>query len=70
MLQVMIDNQGLMKVTHMINLASSARPVGGTYQGMSAYAESQRAGSSNAGIVRFICAPEDPVTGEPDDEPA
>lgn len=55
----MIDKQGLMKVTHMMNLAGVARPNDGTYQGMAAYAESQRTSGSNVGIVRFICAPED-----------
>ena len=59
-LQVMIDKQGLMKVTHMMNLAGSARPTGGTYQGMAAYAESQRSANANVGIVRYICAPEEP----------
>ena len=60
----MIDKQGLMKVTHMISLTGSTRPNGGTYQGMAAYAESQRASASTSGVVRFICAPEDVMADE------
>ena len=58
-LQVTIDSQGLIKVTHMMNLQGGPRALGGTYQGMAAFAESQRMSNANAGIVQFMSAAED-----------
>lgn len=65
-MKVMIDKQGLMKVTHMMSLPGGVRPGGGTYQNMAAYAESQRVNNANVGIVRFICAPEEILSEDPD----
>jgi len=62
-LQVTIDSQGLIKVTHMMNLQGGPRALGGTFQGLAAFAETQRASNTNAGVVRFISAP-DEVFGE------
>jgi hypothetical protein len=56
---VTVDSQGLIKVTHMMNLQGGPRPLGGTFQGVAAFAETQRASNTNAGVVRFISAPED-----------
>lgn len=58
-MQVTIDKQGLIKVTHMMNLQGAPRPTAGHYQGVAAFAESQQANISHAGVVRFISAPED-----------
>ena len=58
-LQVTIDSQGLMKVTHMMNLQGGPRALGGTFQGMAAFAETQRTSNTNTGVVRFLSAPED-----------
>jgi len=43
----------------MMNLQGGPRPLGGTFQGVAAFAETQRASNTNAGVVRFISAPED-----------
>ncbi len=58
-MQVTIDAQGLIKVTHMMALQGASRPAAGLYQGAAAFAESQQANVSHAGVVRFISAPED-----------
>ena len=57
--QVMIDSQGLIKVTHMMNLQGMPRAQGGVYDSLAAFAESQRANSANMGVVQFMTMPED-----------
>ncbi len=59
-----IDSQGLIRVTHMMSLQGGPRAVGGNFQGMAAFAETQRASNNNAGVVRFISAPEDVIAEE------
>lgn len=58
-LQVTIDHQGLIKVTHMMNLQGAQRAPGGMHQGAAAFAETQQANTAHTGVVRFLSAPEE-----------
>lgn len=67
-MQVSIDQQGLMKVTHMLSFAGG-EVHGGNFNLHSATADSQRSAAANhMGIIQFMLVAEDDM--EFDGQPA